>query len=144
MKTIALRFGETFAPDGGTIKAHEDVINQKGFVWYGKLGGAVSVAKAKAVLSSDIPRILLIQSGKAGRYWAYIDEIRRECPDPEAIPEYYRNDRDRFKTWFRVIKFEKAPADIMSKCTVVSSGAELGHASHYSMSPYFFIEVPVE
>ena len=38
MKTIALRFGETFSPEGGTIKAHQEVIDSCGYVWYGKLG----------------------------------------------------------------------------------------------------------
>lgn len=142
MKTIALRFAETFAPECGTIKAHEDVISNKGYVWYGKLGTAVSTEKVKIIMSSEKPRILLIQSGKVGRYWAYINKIQRECPDLDAIPEYYRSESEKFKTWFRVIRFEKATANIMSQCTVVSSGAELGHASHYSMSPYFFIEAP--
>ncbi len=142
MKTIALRFAETFAPEGGTIQAHEEMIRDKGYVWYGKLGPAVSNNKVKTILSAEQPRILLIQSGKAGRYWAYVDDIQRECPEPEAIPAYYCNDREKFKTWFRVTRFEKASANIMSQCTVVSSGAQLGHASHYSMSPYFFIETP--
>ena len=142
MKTIALRFAEIFAPDSGTIQAHESIIREKGYVWYGKLGTTVGADKMKIILSAEEPRILLIQSGKAGRYWAYVDDIRHECPEPGAIPEYYRNDREKFKTWFRVVRFEKAPAKIMSQCIVVSSGAQLGHASHYSMSPYFFIEVP--
>lgn len=144
MKTIALRFAENFSPAGGTIKAHENVIQDKGYVWYGKLGTSVGNDKVKSILSAEQPRILLIHSGKAGRYWAYIDDIRRECPEPEAIPEYYRSDREKFKTWFRIVRFEKAPANIMSQCTVVSSGTQLGHASHYSMSPYFFIEAPDE
>lgn len=111
-------------------------------MWYGKLGTAVGKAKVNAVLSANTPRILLIQSGKLGRYWAYIDAVQRECPDLDAIPEYYRNDCQKFKMWFRIIRIEKAPANIMSQCTVVSSGTELGQASHYSMSPYFFIEAP--
>ena len=142
MKTIALRFAENFSPKGGTIQAHEIIIREKGYVWYGKLGTAVGADKVRTILSAERPRILLIQSGKTGRYWAYVNDIQRDCPEPEVIPEYYRNDREKFKTWFRVIRFEKAPTNIMSQCTVVSSGAQLGHASHYSMSPYFFIEVP--
>ena len=42
MKTIALRFAEYFAPPEGTIKAHEEVISKVGYVWYGKMGNAVS------------------------------------------------------------------------------------------------------
>ena len=144
MKTIALRFAENFAPEGGTIKAHEVVIKEKGYVWYGKMGTAIGKDKAEIIMKLNDPKILLIQSGKLGRYWAHIKDIQRECPEPEAIPVYYRNDQDNFKTWFKVTSFEKAPSNIMSQCEVVSSGAELGHASHYSMSPYFFIEAPEE
>lgn len=42
MRTIALRFSNNFAPDIGTIRAHEELINSNGFVWYGKLGSKIS------------------------------------------------------------------------------------------------------
>ena len=42
MKTIALRFGESFAPQCGTIAAHQEIIDKNGFVWYGKIGAKVS------------------------------------------------------------------------------------------------------
>ena len=42
MRTIALRFAENFSPPEGTIKAHEGVISEKGYVWYGKMGNCVS------------------------------------------------------------------------------------------------------
>ncbi len=38
MRTIALRFGEHFSPKCGTIAAHEEIINDIGYVWYGKMG----------------------------------------------------------------------------------------------------------
>lgn len=38
MRTIALRFGETFSTDCGTIAAHQRIIDMLGYVWYGKLG----------------------------------------------------------------------------------------------------------
>ena len=66
MKTIALRFAENFSPKGGTIKAHEDVIREKGYVWYGKLGSVVGQDKRKIILSAEEPRILLIQRRKRG------------------------------------------------------------------------------
>lgn len=50
--------------------------------------------------------------------------------------------KEKFKTWFRVIRFEDAPREIMGKCTVASSEQELGIASKHSMSPYFKIIAP--
>ncbi len=140
MKTIALRFANSFAPEEGTITAHQAIINHLGFVWYGKLGNRVSVATIKSILENESPRILLIHSGGTERYWAYVDRIQIEQPPEGEIPPYYRDRADAFKTWFRVIRFEKAPRDILSKCTVASSGVSLSLASRHSMSPYFIIE----
>ena len=42
MDTVALRFAENFAPSCGTIAAHQEIIDEKGFAWYGKLGNPIS------------------------------------------------------------------------------------------------------
>ena len=84
---------------------------------------------------------MLIHSGAAERYWAYIDKIQNAVPDVEGIPEYYRNRASDFKSWFRVLRFENAPRDVLSHCFVASSHAILSMASRHSMSPYFIIDV---
>lgn len=140
MKTVALRFAEGFAPPEGTIAAHEQVISQMGYVWYGKLGAPLSEKTIAAVMTNEVPRILLIHSGKVDRYWAYVSEIRRIVPNKDAIPTYYRDIADTIKCWFKVIRFEKADTDVMSHCTVASSGVPLSLTSRSSMSPYFIIE----
>ncbi len=141
MKTIALRFGEHFSPECGTIAAHEIIIDKMGYVWYGKMGSKISEKMIKEILASDSPRILLIRSGKAERYWAEVKEIQYEVPEKEAIPEYYRDTAGTFKTWFKIEKFVLADKDVMSKCVVASSGKILGEASKHSMSPYFIINI---
>lgn len=141
MRAIALRFAEDFAPDCGTIEAHLEMIRADGFVWYGKLGSPVSEKVAKEILSSDNPKILLIQSGGQNRYWAQVTDIRRSLPDLNHVPAYYRSFAGEFKCWFKVEDFELASRDVMSKCTVASSGKSLSLASRHSMSPYFIIEV---
>lgn len=42
MKTVALRFANKFAPECGTIEAHNELIKQNGYVWYGKLGNKIA------------------------------------------------------------------------------------------------------
>ena len=42
MKTIALRSLNKFAPECGTIEAHNEMIQKKGYVWYGKLGNKIA------------------------------------------------------------------------------------------------------
>lgn len=140
MKTIALRFGENFAPVCGTIKAHKDLINKFGYVWYGKLGLPISEKVKCELLQQNNPKILLIQSGKQKRYWAYIQNIIRETPPLHEIPSYYRASADKFNCWFKVTKFEDAEKNVMNKCVVQSSNTPLSEVSKTSLSPYFIIE----
>ena len=140
MKTISLRYTDNFAPDKGTIVAHQNVLDVKGYVWYGKLGTPISLKIASMLLNNPEPRFLLIHSGAFDRYWIYFDKISREQPIYEDFPDYYHNIADRLKTWFRIIRIEKAEKNVMSKCVVVSSGLPLSDASRHSMSPYFIIE----
>lgn len=142
MKTIALRFSNKFTPECGTIAAHNELIQKKGYVWYWKLGNKIAVSVFTDILENDEPRILLIHSGASYRYWAYVDKIQHEIPNREDIPEYYQNEAEKFKTWFRVVRFENAPRESMGKYTVASSGQELGIVSKHSMSPYFNIIAP--
>ena len=144
MKTIALRFGEHFAPAWGTISAHQRIIDVKGFVWFGKMGNRISDKAKNEIMSDTGCRILLIRSGHAERYWANVEKIADNPDDVSAIPYYYRNDIEKFKTWFKILRFEEAPKDIMSKCIVSSSGQLLGDVSKHSMSPYFKIEYKEE
>lgn len=140
MRTIALRFSDSFAPSSGTIEEHRKMISEAGFVWYGKLGATVSDKVCKEILANDSPRILLIHSGKTSRYWAYVDQITKDTPPISGIPEYYRHQTSKFKTWFRLVRIDEADKSVMSACTVVSSSTPLSMASRHSMSPYFIVD----
>ena len=140
MRTIALRFGEHFSPKEGTIAEHQKLIEQYGFVWYGKMGSSVNDHTVKSILNNDNPMILLIRSGKTERYWATVTEIKHELPQIELIPEYYRDIAKTVKTWFKISCFQLAEKDVMSRCVIVSSGKSLSEVSRHSMSPYFIIE----
>lgn len=140
MRTIALRFSEKFSPECGTIAAHQQLIDKIGHVWYGKLGAPISDKVAEDILQNEVPAILLINSGKLDRHWAYITEISRETPPAEEIPAYYRENHEKFKCWFKVIAFKDAPRGIMAQCYVASSKKVLTEASKHSMSPYFIID----
>ena len=111
--TVALRFADTFAPAEGTIQAHQEMIDENGFVWYGKLGAAVSSKVSSRILSNEVPRILLIHSGKTGRYWAYVEKIQYDVPPKQEIPAYYRENAGVFKTWFKIIRIEEASKGIL-------------------------------
>ena len=135
-----MRFSENFAPAIGTIAEHQILLAKNGYVYYGKMGSAISKKNKELILAEDHPRILLIHSGGTKRYWAYISEITSSRPKANEFPSYYYAKADLFKTWFRITKIEEAPGNIMSTCIVASSGSSLTEASRYSMSPYFVID----
>lgn len=141
MITVALRYFDKFAPEGGTVFAHQQMINEDGFVYYGKLGSPLSKKVIAQLKENEDKRFLLIHSGGLERYWVHFTDVMREQPHPNNIPLYYRNRAAEFKTWFRVIKIEGAPRDIMQHCFVNSSNKILTEASRHSMSPYFIIRV---
>lgn len=140
MRTIALRFADNIAPQEGTIAEHEKLIYELGYVWYGKFGARVSEKIKSVILASEDKRILLIHSGTSKRYWLHIEDISYETPELSLIPAYYRDIAGTIKTWFKVIKIEKADKNVMSKCKVASSGSPLSAVSRHSMSPYYIID----
>ena len=140
MKTIALRFGDNLAPACGTILAHQEYIKKDGFVWYGKFGKAISTRVAEEISKNKPFKVLLIRSAKTERYWATVEEISFSTPSINNIPSYYTDLRYLIKCWFKVVSFEKAPKDVMSKCIVISSRTPLSEVSRSSMSPYFIID----
>lgn len=144
MRTIALRFADHFAPPEGTIKAHESIIHEKGFVWYGKIGAGLSEKTKGMILNNLPPRILLIHSGRTDRYWAYITEIQKEKPPEQFIPKYYADKYDKVGVWFCITSLQKASPDIVGRCKLVSSGATLTEASRKNMNPLFIIDYTEE
>ena len=140
MKGVALRYFEKFSTEEGTIAEHQKLIDKNGYVYYGKMGNPFSDKNIKMLMEQGEAKVLLIHSGKTERYWATVDKITKVQPPYNDFPEYYHDIADKFKTWFRIIKIEEAPKDVMSKCKVASSGSTLGEASKHSMSPYFIID----
>lgn len=140
MNTIALRFSDNYAPKEGTINLHNEVIKRKGFVWYGKFGSGISNSIKEELLNLEEPKILLISSGTNKRFWAFIEDIKSEIDDYCNVPEYYRNDANKIKCWFKIIRFEKADNNIMSSCFLRSTHRPLTESSRHCMNPYFKIE----
>lgn len=140
MRTIALRYSDNYAPEEGMLYHHEKIIDEFGYVWYGKFGNRISKDIIREQLDTEDPKILLIKSGSVERYWLHFQEHKETIPELDKIPEYYRNNCDNIQCWFKVTDFEKAEKDVLSKCFVLSSGDCLSNASKHSMNPYFKIE----
>ena len=47
--TVVVRFGEHFAPSMGTVVAHQSVIAELGYVWWGILGKPLSQSRIRSI-----------------------------------------------------------------------------------------------
>ena len=142
MITVALRFSDNYAPQQGTIELHEKVINQKGYVWYGKKGLTISNKAVEGILKDEKSRIILIKSGSNKRYFAYVEDIKKDLKaidDISAIPSYYRKQAGEYGAWFKVVRFEEIDNTILDDCYVISSSRRLSDSIKRSMSPSFLI-----
>ena len=139
MRTIALRFSDTFAPKSGTIKEHQKVISKKGFVWYGKLGNKISPKILSEILANGPVKILMIKSGSIERYWATLQEVSYE--KQTVHPEYYGQEASRMNTWLKISNFEPADSNILERCIIPSTGSKLSDIYKKSMGSYFNIIV---
>lgn len=140
MRTIALRFSESFSPSCGTISAHQNIIDSLGYVWYGKLGLPLSNNNIETMLHQTDPKFLLINREVTECYWVHFDSISTKMPLPDEYPSYYGNKVVRMETWFRVVLFEPVPIEIISHCVIVSSGKSLNESFRKSLNPCFIIE----
>lgn len=68
MKKVALRFTNNSAPVSGPVGAHDELIIQFGYAYYGKICARISHEIVKCILQNQPSRILLIHSGAVNRY----------------------------------------------------------------------------
>jgi len=141
MKTIALRFSDSFAPEEGTIELHKRILNKNGAVWYGNFGHKVSEKIIKEQLKLDDPKFILIKSNSKDYYWVHFsDYLINAEPPHKFIPKYYQDKSNMIKSWFKIKKIEKITEDEINKCYVISSGDLLIDSCNKCMTSYFKIE----
>jgi 3',5'-cyclic AMP phosphodiesterase CpdA len=123
VKTLILRFRDLVTPSGDTIARHQDIAQEKGYVWWGwwnKAGETIpdDVFRelSKSAKSETGLQLLLIDSGNARLYWAVCQEIfwdkdlkRVPSPDQELTPDYYKD--QSYLAWFKFSEISPPVAD---------------------------------
>ena len=140
MKTIAIRFSDNFAPKDGTIDAHEKIIKTYGHVWFGKIGNRkISKKVIDEIFSKGPATILMIKTQSKIHYLAKVEAIFESCPEPQLIPEYYRNMRNDCANWFKITEFRPVSEEEL-KHFYTSSGNTIFDIFKKSMGSYFIVE----
>ena len=103
MYSIALRFTEKIAPEVGTIKAHQELIDINGYVWYGKMGNCVSDANIVGIethildyngdLYGKFVKVTFVSFLRPEMKFNSIDELKAQMSKDKTIAKDFFNKR---------------------------------------------------
>lgn len=137
-KLLVLRYGKQIIDN--CIELHGEKIEELGFCWFGKLGTIPSKKSIDAIMSEEIPTIILYARGAA--YICEVSEVSYEQPK-DGYPEYYEKElfqKLTFPTvYFKLTAIEELDANELSKFTVISSGNSAINTLMHSMSSFLFV-----
>ena len=136
-KVLIIRYGKK----ADCIERHEEVINELGYCWFGKIGVVPSSKVINAILSEDEPRIVLYSQGKG--FVAAVEGVEYEKPTL-GYPDYYQRELyDELvfpKCYFKITSIRKLSSEEMAKLKIVSSGNSAVETLNSSMSSFFYAE----
>ena len=133
---IAVKYTDRLAPSEGTVAAHAEVLNNRGYVWFGKVGRRIGADRAEVLKeqSRHGTRTFLVLVRTTQQPFTFhlceIDDILFDLPRDElaAAPDYYARLESPPSTWFRVTRILPLDSSLASDITVTSSGAPLSSA----------------
>lgn len=107
VKTLILRFRDLSISD--TVKAHQDIINEKGYVWWGWWAKPQEKLPANVFIELNKVKnlnVFLFDSGNKKFYKSLCQEIKFDHSgekflpqETDAIPAYYRE--QKYYAWFK-------------------------------------------
>ena len=145
---LLLRFSNNIYK-GDTIAAHQEVINQYGAVWFGKMGSPVSqvhVDKLNQQVDENIPTYVYLVKGnrrKSTIYHSTLFLASKTLPNDEAylVPRYYAdlNISKYVRLWVKLGDFDPLETVELNKMKVASSVLPIGETLVKSSSGHFII-----
>ena len=138
-KLLVLRYNTKVEPE--CIKLHQNVIQQTGYCWFGKIGKIPSAWMLEAVFAEKAPAILLYN--RSGTFLSTLEDFSYETQQ-EGIPEYYINqlyNNGVFpESYFKLTSIEKINTSILEHLFVFSSGKNMHETLNgRAMSSFFFV-----
>lgn len=120
MPTIVLRFRDLVTEEGGTVSEHRDMINARGFAWWGwwmrqyETPPRDLFAQLRMTLDAGTePTGFLFDTGRGRVFSCRFADLRVAPPgmtigppDLAASPDYYQ--RGRYPAWFKLTAIDDA------------------------------------
>ena len=136
--SIMLRFRDLSTPPGTTITEHQQIVDSKGFVWWGwwnKQGEKVPEEAFRAINKASTGKpldVFLFDTGRNELHRAKLVEIAWNsqldpvsAPDRTATPDYYGD--SRYYAWFKLSRIE----------SIVQPEGDLANWSYVRVDEFF-------
>jgi hypothetical protein len=146
---LVIRFSDTMFDVGDVIAIHNEVVKKNGAVWFGKLGGAISLSRIEILnkqIAQKTPTFLYLVKGnrkKSTPYQARILEVSRDFPkkEKELIPPYYAEKKllKYMNAWVKVGHIEQVEMSDLKKLKTINSIFPLEETLTRSSSGYFLV-----
>ena len=145
---LVVRFSDTMFGVGDVVAEHNELVNQYGAVWFGKLGSPLSQVRVDLLnkqIDQKVPTFLYLVKGnrkKSTAYCANLMFVTRDFPKDKAlIPIYYKKKKliDFMKVWMKIGKIELIEMDAMIKLKAINSIYPIAETLVKSSSGYFLV-----
>ena len=146
---VVMRFADSMCSGVDTIREHQQVIDQEGAVWLGKIGRPLAQHKLDLLNEQiqDGTRTFIFLVQKRGRDYSWtkasLSEARRaiQASGRSLVPAYYRElgIAKSVSTWFKVTALKKATRNEVRNLHVVSSGRQISETLASSMAAIFMV-----
>lgn len=139
-KLLLIRYSDLKGID--CMKEHIEVLNEKGYVWFGKIG-SVPTKRFIKILEDNETKYLILNS-KNETYFCNFDKVEYELPkNLDGVPTYYKDnflDKGvKFSIFFKLLSIKKIDKELLNNLVVSSSANNLNNALKFSMSAHFLI-----
>lgn len=124
------------------INKHIEIIDEKGYVWFGKIGVKPSLSRLENMINEGVGYIILKSPEK--EYFCKYEQYSFDKPEKNMYPNYYDDKsllghRD-FSIWFKLIEIiEVKDKSVMDKVVVKSSMQPILPVTKRSMTSLFYV-----
>ncbi len=146
---LVIRFSDTMFDVGDVIAIHNEVVDKHGAVWFGKLGGTLSLSRMEWLnkqIAQKIPTYIYLVKGnrkKSTPYKANIISVSRDFPKKEKalIPPYYAKKKllKYMNAWVKIGFIEQVEMSDLSNLKTINSIFPLEETLARSQSGYFLV-----
>lgn len=125
------------------IDDHINVIKEKGYCWFGKVGKQKPSQKFCDIVLKDEKPMIILHSAKKS-FICNVSDIIFEKPKDGVFPEYYEaflfEKGNEPSAYFKITSCDEISKSVLSCFVVSSSRNYLTYSLHSSMNSIFMIE----